>query len=572
MIILGIHGNVFNTKGLVNESSASIVKGGVLLGCIAQERLTRKKVDGSFPYDAIDEVLRITGLTVEDIDAISITSSHPSEFNAKYLSAAISTFLDTGVFLTNKIQRFLWFTVYNKLKTNEKLHFQLRGKDFSIIYQNHHFCHAASAYYPSGFQNAVVFTLDGGGDGLDGSVYIGDGSSLTLVSEVPHFQSPGTMYSALTHDLGFKRHRHEGKITGLAAYGNPDINKLGLEKLLKFDSKKNRFISKSIAAHHKALLEKSNYFFPKLDEFSREDLAAGMQNIFETEILEWISHNVKELEKQNKKIEKVCLAGGCFANVKLNQRIFELGCFDDIFVFPAMGDDGLSAGSALGTYYQLSKNADNKTFIESVYLGGGFSDEQIEKSLKQFNLEFTRYDEVELEIARLLCENKVVARYNGKMEYGPRALGNRSVIAAASDKSINDWLNKKFQRTEFMPFAPSITFEGAPEFLENFNDELASEFMTITYNIRPEQARKIPAVVHVDNTARPQVVKKDRNPSYHKIIEEFGIITGIPLVLNTSFNMHEEPIVYTPQDAIRGFIDAQLDVLAIGSYIVLNDN
>ena len=214
----------------------------------------------------------------------------------------------------------------------------------------------------------------------------------------------------------------------------------------------------------------------------------------------------------------------------------------------------------------------NKTFIESVYLGGGFSDEQIEKSLKQFNLEFTRYDEVELEIARLLCENKVVARYNGKMEYGPRALGNRSVIAAASDKSINDWLNKKFQRTEFMPFAPSITFEGAPEFLENFNDELASEFMTITYNIKPEQARKIPAVVHVDNTARPQVVKKERNHSYHKIIEEFGKITGIPLVLNTSFNMHEEPIVYTPQDAIRGFMDAQLDVLAIGNYIVLNDN
>ena len=238
MIILGIHGNVFNTNGVVNESSASIVKDGKLLACIAQERLSRKKVDGKFPFKAIDEVLKISNLAIADVDTISITSSHPAEFNTKYLTAAIKTYFDTGVFLTEKIRKFLWYSIYNKLKTKNEFKFELKGKVFSIVYQNHHYCHAASAYYPSGFQNAVVFTLDGGGDGLDGSVYLGEGGQLTLQSEVPHFQSPGTMYSALTHDLGFKRHRHEGKITGLAAFGNPDISRLGLDQLLEFNPKR----------------------------------------------------------------------------------------------------------------------------------------------------------------------------------------------------------------------------------------------------------------------------------------------------------------------------------------------
>ena len=568
MIILGIHGNIFSPNGTVNESSASIVKDGKLLACIAQERLSRKKVDGQFPYKAIDEALKIAGLTINEIDIVSTTSSHPAEFNTKYLKAAISTYFDTGVLLSNKIKKFFWYTLYNKLKTPNKIKFQLKKRPFDVTFQNHHFCHAASAFYPSGFEKAVVFTLDGGGDGLDGSVYLGEGTKMILRNEIPHFQSPGTMYSALTHDFGFKRHRHEGKITGLAAYGNPDIKRLSLESLLKYNPSKKRFVSKGIAKHHKALLEKSDYFSPKMEQFSKEDLAAGMQHIFETEILSWVSQTMKELKQQGKVFEKVCLAGGCFANVKLNQRIMELGFFDDMFVFPAMGDDGLSAGSALGTYYQKSGETKNKTFIENVYLGGSFDDDAIEKALNEFNLKYQKFENVETEIAKHLANNKVVARYNGRMEYGPRALGNRSVIAAPFDKSINDWLNKKFQRTEFMPFAPSITFEAAPDYLENYKDELAAEFMTITYEIKEEMASKIPAVVHVDNTARPQVVKKERNESYHKIITEFGKITGIPIVLNTSFNMHEEPIVYTPQDAIRGFLDAHLDVLAIGKYIV----
>ena len=206
--------------------------------------------------------------------------------------------------------------------------------------------------------------------------------------------------------------------------------------------------------------------------------------------------------------------------------------------------------------------------ITHTYHGADFSEEQIETALKANNLDYERFDQVETKIGELLANSKIIARFNGRMEYGPRALGNRSIIGAPFDKTINDWLNKKLNRTEFMPFAPSIIEEAAKNYFKDYNGEKAAEFMTITYDVVEGMAEKIPAVVHVDNTARPQVVREEVNSSYHKIISEFGRITGIPVILNTSFNMHEEPIVYTPEDAIRGFLAAELDYLAIGHFLV----
>lgn len=568
MKILGIHGNFLN-KEWVNESSVSLVVDGKLVACVAEERISRVKVDGSFPAKAISNVLEIAGLKIEDIDSVAITSLHPTQTNKRYLKSAISTYFDTGVFLGKKIKQFGWNYIYNALKAPKNIVGKVEGKEFQLQHFDHHLCHAAGAYYCSPFDKALVITLDGGGDGLDGGAYIGDGSKLERFIDIPHFQSPGTMYSAITHDLGFKRHRHEGKITGLAAFGNPDIKKIGLENLIKYNKNKHRFISKGIALHHKDLLGKSPYFGPLLDKVSKEDLAAVTQEIFEKEVLAFVKDAYEVAQTKGYKFNKICLAGGCFANVKLNQRIFQLGFFDDIYVFPAMGDDGLSAGAALLEYYKKNpSSAKSKSNQEHVYLGAKFSDEQIKTALESFKLKYERFDDIEVKVAELLAKSKVVARYNSNMEYGPRALGNRSVIAAAFDKSINDWLNKKFKRTEFMPFAPSMIVETANEYLENYNGEIAADFMTITYDIKKGMAEKIPAVVHVDNTARPQIVRKETNPSYHKIISEFHKLTGIGVVLNTSFNMHEEPIVYTPEDAIRGYIDAQLDFLAIGNYLV----
>jgi len=569
MKILGIHGN-FTSNDWVNESSVSLVIDGVLSNCVAEERLTRIKVDGSFPKNAVKDILNAAGLTINDIDQIAITSLHPTQTNKKYLKSAISTYFDTGVFLSKKIKQFGWNYIYNLIKTPKELTSVIEGRNFKLNHFDHHLCHAAGAYYCSPFDKALVITLDGGGDGLDGGAYIGEGTQIKRFIEIPHFQSPGTMYSAITNDLGFKRHRHEGKITGLAAFGNPNIERLGLQNLIHYNNKKHRFISKGVATHHKNLLGKSPYFGPLISKFSKEDLAAVTQEIFEKVVIEFVKDAYELAKQKGYHFNKICLAGGCFANVKLNQRIFQLGMFDNIYVFPAMGDDGLSAGAALLAYYKNLKTTSKvPSVLKNVYLGAEFSENKIKSALDEFNLKYEQIDDIEIKIAQLLANGKVIARYNGRMEYGPRALGNRSVIAAPFDKSINDWLNKKFNRTEFMPFAPSMIEEHADDYLVGYNTKhAAADFMTITYDIKKGMAEKIPAVVHIDNTARPQIVRKDTNASYHRIIYEFNKLTGIPVVLNTSFNMHEEPIVYTPQDAIRGFLDAQLDYLAIGNYLI----
>lgn len=567
--IIGIQANFQDLKGITNETSVSMVKDGVLQHAIAEERISRVKLDGRFPHNAIKEIMKLDDVKADDIDVVAVPFLHPSKSNYKYYSSAWKTFWDTGVFLGKKIRQFGWWSLYHKLKTPKKQYFEIDGKSFELHYVDHHMSHAAGAYYCSPFDNALVITLDGGGDGLDGGAYIGQGSSLKNLFEIPHFQSPGTMYSAVTHDLGFKRHRHEGKITGLAAYGNDDLERLGLHDLIKYNKSKHRFVSKKIAAHHRNLKSNSNYFYPLLEKFGREDLAAAAQKMLENEVLEFVKDAYDFATKQGYKIDKVCLAGGVFANVKLNQRILHLDFVDNIFVYPAMGDDGLSGGAALYTYYQLHPNEPkSKATIEEIYRGGDFTDAEIKAALDEAGLDYERFDDVETEIGKILADLKVVGRFNGAMEYGPRALGNRSIIAAPFDPSINDWLNKKLNRTEFMPFAPSILEEDTKEYFPTYReDHIAADFMTVTYDVNKGLQEKIPAVVHIDGTARPQVVRTKTNPSYHKIISEFKKHTGVPVVLNTSYNIHEQPIVYTPGDAIKGFLEGKLDVLAIGNYI-----
>jgi carbamoyltransferase len=566
-VVLGIHGDCFKF-GTVNESSACLMKDGQIIASIAEERLSRQKVDGRYPEKAIKEVLRIGGIGIEEVDEVCTTSLSPTQTNYAYLKAAYTTFKDTGVLLNSKVKNFSYNTLYNKVKGEKIFKLTVEGKEFDLVLHDHHMCHAAGAFYASPFDKALVITLDGGGDGLDGGAYYGNGASLERFIDIPHFQSPGTMYSALTHDLGFKRHRHEGKITGLAAYGNPDPKPLGLDDLIKYDKKKHRFISKEVAAHHKDIKANSNYFYPLIEKHGREDLAAVLQFLFEREIVNFIDDAYNVAIEKGFEVEHICLAGGCFANVKANQKIFELGHFKDIFVYPAMGDDGLSVGAAYLSHYEGEEEKNSNSEIADTYNGGGFTDEEIETALKSFDLEYTHFNNIEEKVGEVLANSKIVARFNGRMEYGPRALGNRSIIGAPFDKTINDWLNKKLQRTEFMPFAPSMIEEAANDYLVNYGGEKAAEFMTITYDIKEGKAKDMPAVVHVDNTARPQVVKSSSNASYHKIIEEFGKRTGIPVVLNTSFNMHEEPIVYTPEDGIRGFLAAELDFLAIGNFLV----
>jgi carbamoyltransferase len=571
--VLGVHGNYFQPEGVVHESSAALVDGGKLVAAISEDRLNREKGYGRYPYRSIDEVLRIGGIELEDLDKVVLSNLHPSDSNRRFLKSLISTCLDTGVLLSKKFKDFLWFWTYNAFKTGKLVSFEHAGKrlDVEVEYGHHHLNHAASAYYASPFDRAMVITLDGGGDGSDGGAFIGDGRTLERFIDIPHNQSPGTMYSALTYDLGFKRHRHEGKVTGLAAYGDPDPSKLGLHELIRYHSGKHRFISRAIARHQKDLNTPSPYFAPLLKSHSKEDLAAVVQELFERETLAFIRDAHQEAEKRGYAFDRVCLAGGCFANVRLNQKVHELPFVDNIFVFPAMGDEGLSAGAALLGYHRqegVPEGVEVST-LGDAYLGGSFGKERIEKALREQGLTPESPDELESEVGRLLAEGKVIGRYNDRMEYGPRALGNRSILGAPFDSEVNDWLNEQLDRTEFMPFAPSILEEKAADYFEGYrSDHKAAELMTVTYDVKQEKQEEIPAVVHVDGTARPQVVKKEVNPSYHRIIEAFQEHSGCPVILNTSFNMHEEPIVYTPEDAVRAFLESRLDYLAIGDYLV----
>jgi carbamoyltransferase len=258
--------------------------------------------------------------------------------------------------------------------------------------------------------------------------------------------------------------------------------------------------------------------------------------------------------------------------VKVNQRVRELDCVDDVYVHPNMGDGGLAMGAAYAVWSDRVHRAGEvplPRFLPTVYLGPSYSDAQIESALKKSGLAYEKHADIENRVAELIRQDRIVGRFNGRMEYGPRALGNRSILASATDKRINDWLNKRLKRTEFMPFAPSILEEDAADFFLGWSSQhTPARFMAMTYDMPNEKAALVPAVSHVDLTARPQVVRKKDNPSYYRIIERYKALTGLPVIINTSFNMHEEPIVCTPEDAIRSLVDGSVDVLAIGNYIV----
>ena len=367
--------------------------------------------------------------------------------------------------------------------------------------------------------------------------------------EFPH--SLGTFYESVTSALGLKPSRHEGKVVGLAAYGDPAV----LQEVLlsRFEQRDGDF----------KILESNNLFFARwlASQFPKIDVAAAYQRVLELVAVSYVAYYVRQTGLRN-----LVLSGGVVANVKLNQRLKEIPGVDKIFVHPNMGDGGCGTGAAL---LQFVGTHDLSRPLRDVYWGPEFTDADIAEALKRAQLTGTHYAEVEPEIARLIAAGKVVARFNGRMEYGPRSLGNRSILYHAKEPAVNQWLNQRLGRTEFMPFAPATLFEERHACYQNMDGaEYAAQFMTITFDCTERMKRESPAAVHVDGTARPQLVTKDSNPSFHRILTEYHRLSGIPCVINTSFNMHEEPIVCTPDDAVRAFLQGNLDYLAIGGHIV----
>jgi len=550
------------------DCGAVILEGSKILAAVNEERLSRVKLESGFPYRSIAEVMRLSKTKPDQISAIAVAGI----MSPFVMTRLLRTFQEHEDKVLDDPQRRDARSIMSDL-----LKYRLRvtetkpascagriGKQFvekiirkdlpqslrgtPLLLVDHHLAHAASAYYTSGKNVALCFTSDGYGDGVSMTVNLCRNGQIFRLYEADAKDSLGTFYSLITILLGFKPHRHEGKITGLAAFGKAE----NVAMAFPFVVNNGRVNYTGIEGH-----SGEKWLKQKIGKLPREDVAAWVQKGTEEAIHKMVNHWTGKT-----KVYDIILAGGVFSNVCVNQKVYESRNVKSVYIFPHMGDGGLAAGAAFA--YLRPKNVR----LQSVYLGRGYTDKDIKSELDAFNLHYEHYHPIEPKIAELLSEGKVVGRFSGSMEYGPRALGNRSIICEAKRKEVNDWLNKRLKRSEFMPFAPSTLAEYAKKCYKNIDGiSHALTFMTITVDCTDWMKEHCPAVVHVDGTARPQLVHKEINPSYYTVLSEYNKITGIPTIVNTSYNMHEEPIVASPNDAIRSFLSGKLDFLAIGNYL-----
>ncbi len=541
-----------------HDANCTLAEGDRILLSTSRERFTRYKFQGGYPLEIIEYIRKNLGLSLDDIDQIIFTNR--LNFVHRFFSKTFHAYYHDYFSLSQKLY-LLYQDFFRRIPCYQNfmdmISRQAYRKHFrKIIFLDHHLSHAAAAYYYSGLQKALIITADNIGDGLSASVYKGCDGRMSLIKPIGCLQSPGQFYGEITQILGFDPLKHAGKTTGLAANGDPAKLYHVMEKLFYLSNNKESMHIKSIINPFK-----KSWIKKKLEGYSREDIAAAAQKRLEDCFIEFIKSYVR---KSN--IHDIVVSGGVFGNVKLNQHIFELPEVDNLYVHPGMSDCGLSMGAT--AYYWMEKKGKKPLFLDNIYLGpepGNIPEDLIDRekySIKEFH-------ELEREIALRLAQGKIIAICRGRMEYGPRALGNRSIIYNPLDKSVNDWLNKKLNRSEFMPFAPTILYEDIDRLFSIKNGGcLSDRFMTITYSAKDIMRDKAPAVIHTDNTARPQVLRRSDNRFFYDIIKTYKDLTGIPCVLNTSFNLHEEPIVMTGNDACRAFIQADLDVLVLNNLII----
>jgi carbamoyltransferase len=567
--------------GTEEDSGAAVVEDGRIRAAINEERVCRMKLAMGFPHGSIREVLRLSGIGIPDLDAILVAGT--SELFIPGLQPFDGWFQYTPTGLGGRFKRLAgrFSGLGTSLPFLEKAYYAALSPSYArrrreitrilrdeygarcpIRFVDHHFCHVAAAYYTSGFEDALVFSVDGGGDGRSSVVYAARGGRLEQMHETSAFNSLGNYYAYVTHMCGFKAMRHEGKITGLAAHGEPRYVPILREFI---DEENGTLVNRGGAVFAEAIRRLTNRLPAG---WTREDMAASIQRHFEDVVRRYVTHWARRTG-----LRDVAMAGGVFANVRVNEEVHGLPDVSRVFIHPGMTDSGLAVGAALAAcapgYLDRTMPSEPEP-LRDVYFGPDITASQIDRALHEHGLTPAELDQpLEHEIAKLLAEGHVVARADGRMEYGPRALGNRSILYQPADRAVNDWLNANLRRTEFMPFAPAVLYEERDRcFVGVEGAEHAAEFMTITFHCTPWMRRNMAGVVHLDDTARPQLVQRDRNPSYYGIIEAFRERTGLPAIINTSFNMHEEPIVCSANDAVRAFLDGNLDYLALGSHLI----
>lgn len=561
MNILGVtHGH---------DAAACLFKDGELVAFCKQERLDRiKNSRGSFKLDCITEVLDMADLTPSHVDAVGFglgpmpaNCYRPLSYRFRQIANSIKA----------KEKN---YSLYSEAKKNgiqlEKLVDQAQVRKIfgfsdscQILFSNHHYSHILAAYrYSDWTSDALFVSCDGVGDGVHHSAYLLEGGKLRCLfggeGTIQNVAaSMGMMYGISTQLLGFIRNRHEGKVTGLAAFGSP----LVADDILQH----YRVTENGIEADFANMTDLKHCLSKLCNRTSREDFSASVQTALERIVVKMLNTLVRK-----HRIKYLGLNGGVFANVKLNQRICEIEDIEEIFVFPPMSDEGLAVGNAIYAQAQIQgMNAVERSRLRSLYLGRTHPESEFERVAHKHNLFLNRPINTALFAATLIKQGLIGAIFTQGMEMGPRALGGRSIIASPVDSQINDSLNKRLDRSEFMPFAPVVRREDAQQVFVLPDSALyAAEFMTVTCDVNPKYRQMIAAAVHVDGTARPQTITREQNSLYYDTLTEFYRLTGIPCLINTSFNAHEEPIINTPIEAISSLINDRVDFLITDNFII----
>jgi carbamoyltransferase len=550
----------------IHDAAAAVFEDYSLRAAVQLERLTRYKGDGrQYPDLCIDEVLGIVGATRKDVDVLGASRCEfPTEFyrnirGVRWIREKYRKYVEKNT-RRYMVREFLRYNtprvedIFNVPKFRQASGFR---DDAEIYFYNHHESHALATLFYTQWDDALLFTADAGGDSVnyshrhfaDGKLTTIYGGEECLVSPLP-IDSLAHAYMAMTAALGFIPLRHEGKLTGLAAYGEPVL----AEKIAAHFSVDAAGRIRSDFATYPQLVR---FIHTVAAQVSREDASASIQKVFEDKFL----LSVRRLLERDKS-PRLGLAGGAFANVRLNRVLAENLPIEEIFIFPAMGDEGMPAGG--GLCYLLKRDGlrhwlNQRRELHDIYLGRDYTDSIDAVLAAAAGIRKTGEPPVE-GAARRLKAGQLGAIYTGRMEYGPRALGARSILANPSRRETHDLLNKRLARSEFMPFAPVIAAEKASTVFDiSAVNAYACRFMTITCNVKPQWRERIAAVVHVDGSARPQTIERQTNPLYYDILAAFERESGLPVLVNTSFNVHEEPIVNQPSECLTALADGRID-------------
>ncbi len=593
--------SVLGISAFYHDSAAAIIVDGKIIAAAQEERFTRKKHDASYPKNAINYALKESGLKLNEVDHVVFYEKPFLKFE-RLLETYIG-FSPSG-FKSFSMSMPLWLS--EKLFQKKMLFDALKEQDNNfndikkINFSEHHLSHAASAFFSSPYEEAIILTLDGVGEWATTTISLGKNNKINILKEIHFPHSLGLLYSAFTYFLGFKVNSGEYKVMGLAPYGEPRFKNIILEKLI--DVKEDGSFRLNMDYFNYATgLTMTNNKFAKLFNMKRRepenelsqihmDIAASIQAVTEEIVLKITRFLFKEF-----KLPNLCMAGGVALNCVANGKILKEGLFKNIWIQPASGDAGGALGAAQAFYYQ---ELDNKRKIlktdlmSGSYLGPQFTDDQVENELKSCGANYKKLtsDQIIKDTAKALSEEKAVGWFQGRMEFGPRSLGNRSIIADPRSEKMQKNLNLKVKyRESFRPFAPAVLFEKVSEWFE-INSE--SPYMLLVANVKKSKQiemtneqknlfgidklnvkrSSIPSVTHVDYSARIQTVHKETNPMFYKLIEEFDKITKYPVLVNTSFNVRGEPIVCSATDAFNCFMGTDLDLLVCDNFILYKDN